>query len=198
MSRSIYDFLYVVIGSSISHAVVVLFIIYIIFENYLVKANNKNIADKLIDYLDNYNIPIQQEFKGLVNSIGVNLNLKLFGKLLPPLDKDIVKKAEEIEYANEYHNFPYYKNAIIIILSLAILFIIFLMIFPIKFNQYIDFVLSLKEIFISLAIATVLIIIYEFAFVYYFIFNYIDYHFDNFFIDKLKYSDGTSVYEYKA
>lgn len=195
MSNNIYDFLYVVIGSSISHAVVVLFVIYIIFESFLVKANNKNIADKLIDYLENYKVPREIP---LVNTINTNINLRLLGKLLPPLNKEMIKKAEEIEYQNESHNFSYYKNAIIIIISLAILFIIFLMIFPIKFSKYIDFTMSLKEIFLSLFIATLLIVIYEFAFVYYFIFNYIDYHFDDFFVNKLKYEDGISVFNYKS
>jgi len=55
-THNIYEFIYIIIGSSISHAVVVLYIIYIIFDKFILQENEKNIADQLIDYVSIYQV----------------------------------------------------------------------------------------------------------------------------------------------
>ena len=199
-THNIYEFLYIIIGSSISHAVVVLYIIYLIFDKFIIQENEKNIADKLIDYLTVYKEIIKNRVKNAYPDIDKYISDDFFDSSikfhLPPLGNNIQEKSKKIDEQNNNHNIFYYDRAIIIIIVLAIICLFFVLAYYTKFRNYINFIPSLSEMLISLIIAAIIIAIYEFAFVYYFVFNYVDYHFDNFFVNKIKYPDGTKVYDY--
>ncbi len=199
-NHNIYEFIYIIIGSSISHAVVVLYIIYIIFDKFILEENEKNIADKLIDYLSIYKDILINNIKksnpDIDKYVSDQLYESIINRQLPPLEGNIKEKSKEVEEHNHKHNIIYYDRAIIIMVVLAIICMFFIIGYYTKFRNYINLIPSLGEMLMSLFIAAIIIAIYQFGFVYYFVFNYVDYHFDNFFINKIKYSDGTKVFDY--
>ncbi len=199
-THNIYEFIYIIIGSSISHAVVVLYIIYVIFDKFIIEENEKNIADKLIEYLAVYKQVIKNKVKKAYPDIDKYISDDFFNSSinlhLPPLEGNIKEKSKNVDQQNNTHNILYYDRAIIIIIILAIICLFFVLMYYTKFRNYIKLIPSLSEMLISLLIATIIISIYQFAFVFYFVFNYVDYHFDNYFINKIKYPDGTKIYDY--
>lgn len=199
-NHNIYEFIYIIIGSSISHAVVVLYIIYLIFDKFIIQENEKNISNKLIDYLAVYKQILTNKVKTVYPNINEYISDDFFDSSinlhLPPLEGNIKEKSKTIEQQNNLHNIIYYDRAIIIIVVLAIICLFFVLTYYTTFRNYIKLIPSLSEMLISLLIAAIIIAIYEFAFVYYFVFNYVDYHFDNFFVNKIKYPDGTKVFDY--
>ncbi len=199
-NHNIYEFIYIIVGSSISHAVVVLYIIYVIFDKFILQENEKNIADKLIDYVSIYKQVIKNKLKKAYPDIDKYISDDLYDSSinlqLPKLEGNIQEKSNAVDQQNHNHNVLYYDRAIIIIIVLAIICLFFVLAYYTKFRHYISLIPSLGEMLLSLFIAAIMIAIYQFGFVYYFVFNYVDYHFDNFFINKLKYPDGTKVFDY--
>jgi len=95
-THNIYEFIYIIIGSSISHAVVVLYIIYIIFDKFILQENEKNIADQLIDYVSIYKQVIKNKLKKVYPDIDKYISDEFYDSSinlqLPKLEGNIKEK----------------------------------------------------------------------------------------------------------
>ena len=203
MEQNIYEFLYVVISSSISHAILVIGIIYVIFHIVIIKDNEDQIAKGFIDYLRTYvdivnqyvnNDPnIDKSVKDLINN---DIDKSIFIKYVPDITDDIKQKAADKTKSNDEYNQKYFRRSKIILSVMTIILVLFLLIDYLGFRKYIKFLPAFGEISLSFLVASISIIIYEYLFAYAFMYNYLDYNYDKLFTEKLIYVPDKKVYNY--
>ena len=100
MHHNIYEFLYIIISSSISHALLVIGIVYIVFHIVIVNDTEDQIAKGFVDYFKTYiditknyinNDPdIDKSVKDLINN---DINKSELIKYLPNITDNIKQKA---------------------------------------------------------------------------------------------------------
>lgn len=202
MHHNIYEFLYIIISSSISHALLVIGIVYLVFHIVIVNDNEDQIAKGFVDYLKTYiditknyinNDPdIDKSVKDLIN----NINKSELIKYVPNISDNIKQKALENKTKNDESNTKYFKISKIILGIMTVSLVLFLLVDYIGFKDYINFLPAFSEISLSFFIAAISIIIYEYLFAYAFMYNYLDYQYDKLFTDKLRYVPDKRVYNY--
>jgi len=203
MHHNIYEFLYIIISSAISHAILVIGIIYIVFHIVIINDNEDQIAKGFVDYLKTYidiiknninNDPnIDKSVKDFINN---DINKASLIKYVPNITDDMKKKALDKKKENDNYNAKYFKMSKIILGIMTICLVLFLLLDYIGFREYINFLPSFSEIILSFFIASVSIIIYEYLFAYEFMYNYVDYNYDKIFTNKLVYVPDKKVYNY--
>jgi hypothetical protein len=193
MTHNIYEFLYIIIGSSISHAILVISLVYFIYNLVILKENQKKIVIAFLDYMKPLTNKDENENNKNQNpTLAKILNLNIIEKINESIKKDIdneishiKEKADQVAENNKIYNMKYTNAIAITLISMSIVFFGFLLFYYMKYNSSINFMDSITEIILTIVIAFILIISYEYLFATYFIFNYIDYNFDKIFTESI-------------
>ena len=185
MSHNKYEFLYIVISSSITHAILIISLVYFVFNFIIARETNKQIVKAFLDYTH----PLKEKTNTQTNDIRFNMLGKIISSYINDKYSDTIKnlnqEAIEKDKLNAKYNEKYYNRVRISLLVMSIILFAFLLFYYTGFRQYIDFGSSMTEIVLSFIVAFILIVVYQYFFAYYFVFQYIDYHFDTIITNKL-------------
>jgi hypothetical protein len=202
MYTNIIELIDVIISSSLFHMLIVVAIIYYIYETVIFKENENVIANEAANAIDVFFNTLNQNISAKVPMLGQFLTKaelkQLFASSFPSTSTATINQINQINQDNNDYNKPILNrlnNYFIIFGSITLGFVI---IYNTVLYKKISYRHVLTEIFLSTFISFGLIALYEYLFVYKFIFNYIDYHLYDFFKNKLFYLDeytNISTYE---
>ena len=189
-----------IISSSMFHMLIVVAVIYFIYEKVLLKENENVITNEAVNAIDVFfnNLTNNMSTIPIMGQLLSKSELKkMFGSSFPITSTATLAEIDKINQENIVYNKPILNrlnNYFIIFGSLTLGFIV---IYNLGFYKKISYRHAFTEIFFSTLISFSLIALYEYLFVYKFVFKYIDYHLYNFFNNKLFYvPEYQSVYQY--
>jgi hypothetical protein len=200
MYTNIIELIDIIISSSLFNMLILMAIIYYIYEIVLFKENENVIANKAANAIDIFFNTLNQNISTKAPELGNFLTKAELKQLFnfPSTSTATINQINQINQDNNNYNKPILNrldNYFIIFGSITLGFFI---IYNIVFYKKISYRPVLTEISLSTFISFGLIALYEYLFVYKFIFNYIDYHLYDFFKNKLFYLDeytNISTYE---
>jgi len=171
--------IYAVIISSLTHAIIVILTIFLIYQLVLIKKNDAEIVKNAIDIVD--------KFVNSTDDAEKNKRFKsLLLEIIPEVSAENIKKQKEEQNKINEYNKKYHNNVIIFFSVLSLITILFSIIYYLINKNEIHFILSYKEIIIGTIFSFALIILYQFLFAYEFIFKYIDFHLYDLILSKIK------------
>jgi hypothetical protein len=178
--------IYAVIISSLTHAIIVILTIFLIFQFVLIKKNDSEIIDNAIDIVDKFvksndNVDENIEFK------------KLLLQIIPEVSEENIIKEKKEQKLIDDHNKKYYNDVIIFFSVLTLITILFSIIYYLINKNKINFILSYKEIIIGTLFSFGLIILYQFLFAYEFIFRYIDFQLYDIILSKINFISSSNI-----
>jgi hypothetical protein len=199
MYFNIVELIDILFSSSLIHTLVVVGVIYFMYELILVKENENAVAKEVkyeLDMIIN-NINTQIRSNPLISAmIDINdVKKAIYDGVVPNMNNTSTSnQIQIINDKNAAYNSPIYKKLSIFFIILGSITGGLILLYNIGFRKFISYKYFFTELILSIVIGFIFIMSYQALFVYQFVLRYIDYHIYDVFKNNLYYSDGSKVY----
>jgi len=199
MYFNIVELIDILFSSSLIHTLVVVGVIYFMYEVILVKENENAVAKEVKYELDTIinNINTQIRSTPLISGmIDINdVKKAIYDGVVPNMNNTSTSnQIQIINDKNASHNSPIYKKLKVFFIILGSITGGLILLYNIGFRKFISYKYFFTELILSIVIGFIFIMSYQSLFVYQFVLRYIDYHIYDVFKNNLYYSDGSKVY----
>jgi hypothetical protein len=199
MYFNIVELIDILFSSSLIHTLVVVAVIYFMYELILVKENENAVAKEVKYELDTIinNINTQIRSTPLISGmIDINdVKKAIYDGVVPNMNNTSTSnQIQIINDKNESYNSPIYKKLKLFFIILGSITGGLILLYNIGFRKFISYKYFFTELILSIVIGFIFIMSYQSLFVYQFVLRYIDYHIYDVFKNNLYYSDGSKVY----
>ena len=199
MYFNVVELIDILFSSSLIHTLIVVAIIYVIYKLVLVKENEKLVANEVKSEINLLLANMQNIFpqnRPFLNDNVINFQVlkKMMHDAFVSDMVDLSSQINIIDDQNEVYNKPIYEKLKLFFIILGSVTAGLIVLYNIGLYNKISYKYYFSELIISIIIAFGLIALYQYLFVYHFVFKYIDYHIYDIFKNKLYFSDGSKIY----